>query len=188
MTVALEHPGPWTAEDVLAMPEDPTHARYEVIDGGLIVTPAPGFPHQRASFRLHVLLAEAAQAAGADVEVIENVNVLLPAGLTVPDVVVVDAEVARRAGAAVDASAVQAVVEIVSPSTQRMDRLVKPGVYAEAGIPVLWRVELEPVPAVIVSELRDGRYVESAVARAGQPATIPVPFPVKLDPRDLVLV
>src|SRR6202050_1996445 len=41
---------------------------------------------------------------------------------------------------------VLAVVEVFSPSTVSIDRAVKPGMYAEAGIPVYWRVELHGMP------------------------------------------
>jgi hypothetical protein len=59
MSVALvEHTGPWTADDVEALPDAGDHARFEVYEGGvLVVTPtswswrprqsvrrSPGFP------------------------------------------------------------------------------------------------------------------------------------------------
>ena len=94
MSVALaEHTGPWTADDVEALPDAGDHARFEVYEGGvLVVSPAPGVGHQRASYWLHRALSQAAVAADADVEVLEAVNVALPGGkLLVPDVVVVAA-------------------------------------------------------------------------------------------------
>jgi hypothetical protein len=87
MSVALtEHTGPWTADDVEALPDAGDHARFEVHEGGaLVVRPAPGVGHQRASYWLHQALAQAAIAAGADAEVLEAVNVALPGGkLLVP--------------------------------------------------------------------------------------------------------
>jgi hypothetical protein len=49
MSVALaEHTGPWTADDVEALPDAGDHARFEVYDGGvLVVRPAPGAGHRR---------------------------------------------------------------------------------------------------------------------------------------------
>jgi Uma2 family endonuclease len=99
-SVALvEHTGPWTADDVEALPDQGDHARFEVYDGGvLVVSPAPGVAHQRASYWLYRALAEAAAAAGADIEVLEVVNVALPGGkLLVPDVVIVEVDAAARA-------------------------------------------------------------------------------------------
>jgi Uma2 family endonuclease len=43
------------------------------------------------------------------------------------------------------------VVEVVSPSTTAIDRAVKPAMYADAGIPVYWRVELQGTPKVVAS-------------------------------------
>ncbi len=82
MSVALaDHTGPWTADDVEALPDAGDHARFEVYEGGvLVVSPAPGAGHQRASYWLHRALAQAALAAGADAEVLEAVNVALPGG------------------------------------------------------------------------------------------------------------
>ncbi|MEU7020408.1 Uma2 family endonuclease [Streptomyces sp. NPDC046203] len=117
-------------------------------------------------------------------------NVSLPDGLFVPYIAVVEASAAAEDPIAVDSEAVLLVVEIVSPSSsgRRTDRLLKPPYYAEAGIAHLWRLELGPVPALIVSELSgDGRrYVERAVAEAGRETAIEAPFPLKLDPGRLV--
>jgi Uma2 family endonuclease len=55
----VEHTGPWTPDDVEALPEAGSHARFEVYDGGvLVVSPAPGVAHQRASYWLHQALAQ----------------------------------------------------------------------------------------------------------------------------------
>lgn len=183
MSVALvEHTGPWTADDVEALPDQGDHARFEVYDGGvLVVSPAPGIAHQRASYWLHRALAEAAAAAGVDAEVLEAVNVALPGGkLLVPDVVVVAADAAARATVRIPCEAVLAVVEVVSPSTVSMDRAIKPAMYAEAGIPVYWRVELQDVPRVVVSSLSRGRYVTRTTLTSGTTGRITRPFAVEL--------
>ncbi|WP_456294237.1 Uma2 family endonuclease [Streptomyces mirabilis] len=110
MSVATDHTGPWTVADVLALPEDRT-TRYELLGESLVMSPGPGVRHQRASFRLHVLLDAAARAAGAPVEVLEAINVTLPSGLVVPDLVVTDAGATAEDTVSVDADAVQLVVD-----------------------------------------------------------------------------
>jgi Uma2 family endonuclease len=184
MSIALaEHTGPWTADDVEALPDAGDHARFEVYEGGvLVVSPAPGVGHQRASYWLHRALAQ----AGADAEVLEAVNVTLPGGkLLVPDVVVVAAEAVDETATRLPCEAVLAVVEVVSPSTVSMDRAVKPVMYAEAGIPVYWRVELHGTPKIVVCSLSRGRYVTRTTLVAGTPGRITRPFAVELDPADL---
>ena len=188
MSVALvEHTGPWTPDDVEALPDAGDHARYEVYEGGvLVVSPAPGVAHQRASYWLHQALAQAANAAGADVEVLEAVNVAMPGNkLLVPDVVVVAAEAIDETTTRIPTGAVLAVVEVVSPSTISMDRAIKPAMYAEAAIPVYWRVELQEAPRIVVSSLSRGRYVVRSTVTAGTTGRITKPFTVEIDPADL---
>jgi Uma2 family endonuclease len=187
MSITHEHVGPWTADDVLALGDDGTHNRYEVIDGSLLVTPAPSFEHQRASVRLVTLLQDAGDAAGAEVEVIECVNLRLPGGgLNIPDLLVIDSTVLGPTPIELAPAHVLAVVEIVSPSSRRVDRVLKPSVYADAGIPTFWRVELEPEPVIVVSTLVDGVYRVDATATAGSTTTLPSPFPVTFDPGQLI--
>ena len=186
-TALVEHTGPWTPDDVEALPDAGDHARFEVYEGGvLVVSPAPGVGHQRASYRLHRALAEAAIIAGADVEVLEAVNVALPGGkLLVPDVVVVNAAMVSETVTRFPSEAVRAVVEVVSPSTVSIDRTVKPVLYAEAGIPVYWRVELHGTPRIVACSLSRGRYVTRTTLDADTVGRITRPFPVELDPADL---
>lgn len=184
MSVAYDHIGSWTLSDVLAMGED-THQRVELVGGALLMSPAPTVPHQRASRRLASLLDAAAAAAGADVEVLEAVNVVVPDGLLIPDLVVVEADVAANAGVTLDGGGVLLVVEIVSPSTRTTDRKFKPALYAAAGIPSYWRLELEPAPTLYVGRRQAGGYSEDMTVLAGANATIAEPFPFTIDPAAL---
>ncbi|PJE97501.1 Uma2 family endonuclease [Streptomyces carminius] len=184
MSVAYSHGGPWTVDEVLALPED-TSQRVELVGGALMMSPAPGLGHQRASHRLHVLLEQAAEAVGADVEVFEAINVVVPDGLLIPDLAVVDAAATEEAGVAVSAHDVLTVVEIASPSTRIADRKLKPSLYAAAGIEHYWRVELEPAPRLIVGRLRHGTYTEQPPHLAGAVAHLDEPFPVTFDPARL---
>ncbi|MFC5720150.1 Uma2 family endonuclease [Streptomyces gamaensis] len=184
MSVAHQHSGPWTLDDVLALPED-TSQRVELVGGALMMSPAPGQPHQRASYRLHVLLERAAEAADAPVEVLEGINVIVPDGLLIPDLAVVD-EAADPDRVTINAHDVLMVVEIASPSTRIADRKLKPSLYAAAGIPHYWRVELEPAPRVLTGRLRNGSYVDEPPRLAGAVARIEQPFPVEFDPAVLV--
>lgn len=106
MSVATDHTGPWTVADVLRLPEDRT-MRYELLGESLVMSPAPGIRHQRASYRLHAILDAAARAADAPVEILEAINVTLPSGLVVPDLVICDAGATAEDGVSVDAEAVQ---------------------------------------------------------------------------------
>jgi len=183
----LGHPGPWTMADVEALPDAGDHARYELLSPGVLtVSPAPGTAHQRASRLLANLLDEAAHHAGADVEVLEAVNVEIPdERLTTPDIAVVDGRVADTDPVRYPSTAVLLVIEIVSPGSRATDRAIKPDLYAEAGIPVYWRLELQPAPHLITYTLAGDHYAAATTLQAGQLGTLPAPFPVHLDPAEL---
>ncbi|MFF0509141.1 Uma2 family endonuclease [Streptomyces fimicarius] len=155
MSCLRGHVGPWTLADVLALPEDPAQ-RVELVGGQLMMSPAHGLPHQRASHRLHNLLDQAAESAGVDVEVFEAINIIVPDGLLIPGLVLVDAAAAEQATVAVPAHDVLLVVEIASPSTRVTDRKLKPSLYAAAGIRHYWRIELDPAPRLLAGDLHAG--------------------------------
>lgn len=84
------------------------------------------------------------------------------------------------------ASRVVAVaVEVVSPSSRAMDRVLKPAKYAAAGIPGYWRVESDPI-SLTAYTLRDGRYAELGSWGAGDIAEIAEPFTVRIDVQSLL--
>lgn len=189
MSVALvDHVGPWTIADVEALADAGDHSRYELLTPGVLtVSPAPGVAHQRVSRRLANLLDEAAVSAGLDIEVLEAVSMTAPAGrLVVSDIAVVDRAVAATNPTHCPAGSAHAVVEIVSPGSEPQDRVIKPALYAEAGIAVYWRFELNPAPHIVVAELQRGQYIETFTATAGEKAAISVPYTVRLDPGRLV--
>jgi len=165
-----EHAQAWTEEEFRALPET-VWPRLELLDGALLVSPAPRMSHQRFSRAL----ANAMDAAvPEDWEVLEGINVRLATGrIVIPDLVVVR-EIGE--GVVTDAADVVLVAEIVSPSTGSQDRLLKPALYAVAGVPCYLRVEQQPELVVHVATLEAGEYVEYGVARAGEPLRLPAPF------------
>ncbi|MEV7940849.1 Uma2 family endonuclease [Kitasatospora sp. NPDC088264] len=184
MSVATaDHSGPWTVEDVLALPEDHRH-RIELVGGALLMSPNPGVPHQRASLRLAMILAAAIEAAGAPFEVLEAVNIVVPDGLLIPDLVVADADAAAKAGVTLSAHDIVVAIEIASPSTRVTDKKMKPSLYAAAGIPHYWRLELEPAPRLYLGHLERGTYVDRLV-QVGETTALTEPFPLDIDPTTL---
>lgn len=179
--------GPWRVGDVLARDEDRRY-RHELVDGALLVSPAPGVRHQRASRRLANILDEAARAAGVAVEVLETVNVTVPSGLLIPDIAVVRLVATEDDPVTVAAEAVLLAVKIVSldTGTKHRDRKVKPMLYAEAGIAAYWRLDFDPDPVLVAAELDTDHYDERTVARAGAVTRVAAPFPIELDPARLI--
>jgi Uma2 family endonuclease len=172
----LEHVGPWTERDYLALPSD--RQRIELLDGSLLVSPSAGFRHQRLSFHLCYALA---MAAPAGVEVLEAINVrVAPGRILIPDLTVVSTPGADRTVA--EAADVVLVVEITSPGNAVVDRALKPQLYAQAGIKHYLRVDLdEDGPAAVLYRLKPDSYLEVARADPGRPLVLTEPIAVTLD-------
>lgn len=73
------------------------------------------------------------------------------------------------------------MIEIASPSTRVTDKKMKPSLYAAAGIPHYWRVELDPAPRLHLGHLERGNYVDRLI-HAGESTALTEPFPFDLDP------
>jgi Uma2 family endonuclease len=137
-------PEGWTTDDLDALPED--GIRRELIDGVLHVSPSPASFHQIIAGRLMVYLGETCPPGYVVTQAVEvRVNKIRS---FIPDVLAVTAEAAARNPRKFQPHEVLLAVEIVSPCSTGMDRVAKPGFYAEAGIPFYWRVEIEPVLSV----------------------------------------
>ena len=175
------HEGPWTVEDVLALPEHPARARYELVDGVLMMSPAPSWAHQIASSALHRQIRAAIGTANAPFLVAEGTNIVGESRLFIPDLAVVDRAAVRRNTLAVPMDAALLLVEIVSPHNRASDRILKPALYAQAKVPAYWRAELEPEPTVHVHELTGDGYRETETVTGKRSVEVAGAFTVDLD-------
>ncbi|MGL5911245.1 MAG: Uma2 family endonuclease, partial [Phycicoccus sp.] len=76
-------------------------------------------------------------------------------------------------------------VEVLSPSTQMIDRTLKLSRYERAGTSAYWVVDPEE-PRLIGHELRDGRYTVVADVAGEDAAVLTVPFDVTVVPARLL--
>jgi Uma2 family endonuclease len=190
MTATEEHAplpaGPLTVADLEAFPDD--GHRYELIDGVLVVTPAPVPLHQRAVSRLLVLLYDLVPE-GHEMFVapfaVHPEGGLPSAQRTElqPDVLVAaDADVTDKdvTGAPLLA------VEVLSPTTQLFDRNLKKAVYERIGTPHFWLVDPRTPEIVAYGLDDDGAYRLVASAMGDAVLRLDQPFPLELRPSDLV--
>ncbi|MCP2316612.1 putative restriction endonuclease [Nocardia amikacinitolerans] len=180
----------WTAADLDRMPEN--GLRYEVLNGQLVVG-APLSPRHQWLIKW---LGRALDDVKPDgFEVLDGVGVLVGEDEPIPDLIVVTGPIDWD-GRGIPVEQVQLAVEVVSKSTTLQDRMVKPVLYAEAGIPNYWRFELnafkgqlpgESLPVAFVHSLGGDRgYEPTHRIAAGEKVTVRTPFEFTLDPAALL--
>lgn len=170
---------PFTRADLEQMPDD--GHRYELVDGALIVTPAPSYRHQDVVGNLYSALK-----AGCP----RHLKVLLaPFDVTLADHTVLqpDLLVARRTDFTERdlPTAPLLAVEVLSPSTRLIDLDLKRARYQAAACLSYWVVDPDAL-ALTAWELRDDAYVEVAQVSGDNEYAARSPYPVSLRPADLV--
>ncbi len=132
----------WTAGMVLALPDD--GVRRELLDGELVVMPAPSLPHQKVVGAIYRSLFAytdgngigSAHMSPADIE-------FSPHRLVQPDVFVAPMVAGREAREWREISALLLAVEVSSPSTARHDRIKKRHIYMSERVDEYWIVDLD---------------------------------------------
>ena len=164
--------GRYTFADVLARNDG---ERAEIIDGEVfLMAPAPSRGHQEISGEVFRQLANYLEGkrckvyhAPFDVRLFEKDGDALEDVDTVvePDIVVVcDHSKLDDRGCK---GAPDMVVEILSPSTQRHDRLVKLGLYQRAGVREYWIVEPETQTVQVFLQQDGSLHLHEVYDRAG---------------------
>lgn len=167
-----------THRDLDSMPDD--GHRYELLDGVLVVSPAPRFRHQDAVGRLFKSLDA---AASGDLKVLFAPFDVLLADDTViqPDLLVAP----RKAFTDRDLPGPPLLaVEVLSPSTRGIDLMLKKERLQRAGCPHYWVVDPDE-PSITAWTLVDGAYVEVARATGEDPFDVSEPLAVRLTPSSL---
>jgi Uma2 family endonuclease len=173
---------PLTRRDLAELvDEEPADGhRYELIDGVLIVSPSPVLPHQDVVGNLYLLL-RAACPPHLKVVLAPFAVALSDDTEVQPDLLVAPREQFTRTELP---GAPLLAVEVLSPSTRRIDLLLKRDRLQQAGAASYWLVDPEE-PSVLVLELRDGAYTERAHVRGDEAYDAVLPFPVRLVPSAL---
>lgn len=169
----------FTRADLDAMPDD--GRRYELIDGCLVVTPAPSPLHQVVLGNLHLALNA---GCPGDLRVL---FAPLDVALAVDTVMQPDLLVARRSDfTARDLpKAPLLAVEVLSPSTRRIDLTLKRDRLQAAGCPSYWVVD-PGGPSVTAWQLRAGRYVDVGAATGDESFCADEPYRVTITPARLL--
>lgn len=179
-TVSITEVGVYTVADLHAYRELRQDMTVQLIEGELIVSPSPAVAHQVMSSRLLVLLAA---ALPQDLQVLSAPLDLRVGERTVlqPDLMVIPRGI--TAGQEVTVAPVLAV-EILSPSTRRVDLVRKPELLARLGCEHYWVLDPEH-PALRAFRLAGETYESVAVVEGEDLFETSVPWPVSFRPADL---
>lgn len=178
----------FTVEQWLAF-EDAGDLRVELIDGALVVSPAPGGPHQLVVNNL----------VGNFLAVLDSVDLTVKAtgmgvvstgmrpyqGL-IPDVLITLPWASRALEAVVEASDAVLVIEVLSPSSRPRDRVRKLNLYAQMGVPHYWIVDPTPPITITTLNLVNDVFREVVSVSGDEVLQVDVPFTVSIRPSQLV--
>jgi Uma2 family endonuclease len=172
MPLAKEQPH-YTYRDYLEWDDD---GRYEIIDGESYMLAAPSRIHQEISGNLYYALRSFLEGKSCKVYAAPFSVRLFPAEdgsddtVVEPDITVVcDSSKLDDRGCK---GPPDMIIEIVSPSTARYDRIVKFGKYREAGVREYWIADPEE-RAIFAYTLKNGEYTAAVYEDAAPVSVLP---------------
>jgi Uma2 family endonuclease len=167
----------FTTDDLRAFPRD--GQRYELLEGMLLVTPAPGTAHQVVLSRLLIEVGRYLSTAKLAFAVSPGEIEIAPKTLLEPDLLVYPSEyppgtpwrAIRRWWLA---------AEIFSPSSRVYDRDFKRNAYVSLGVDEVWLVDLDD--RAVFSSRRGAERDAMVVGRlVWHPAAMPAPLELDLE-------
>ena len=174
---------PLTYDDLVQMPDD--GMRREVLEGELIVNPAPRRDHQEVVANLDWLLQQFLRASGVGRVYTHLVDVYLGRhNIVQPDLVVIrDSRLGTYRPEGIVTGPPDIVVEILSPSTRRIDLVRKMALYTRSGVPEYWIADPEQ-RTMIMNVLHGEEYFSVEPDAAGWLAS-PTLSGLRLDPTEV---
>jgi Uma2 family endonuclease len=160
-----------TYDDLRFIPQEREGDRQELIDGELIVTPAPIPRHQDVSdnlvfvLNLHVRAQNLGKMYAAPIDVR-----LTPDTVLSPDIIFIFRDRLHIVGPRTVDAAPDLVVEILSPRTRQRDLRVKRDLYARFGVQEYWIADPDARSLSILTLQRD-RFEPAAVGEDGRLAS-----------------
>lgn len=141
----------WCYDKWERLPDDGN--RYEVIDGVLYMSTAPGFRHQRTVLRLDRNVGVPLESEGVAMAVAAPVGLVMPGADPVqPDFMLIRTE---RMSIVADDGRVRGIpdliAEVLSPNHPELDTVVKRATYARAGVPEYWILRPETRDVLVYS-------------------------------------
>jgi len=142
-----------TVDEFLSLPEADEH--LELVDGEIVVSPKPKTSHQILTSEIYMLLRQATKGLG---RVVPEKELVVDSGVSenvrVPDLMYICED--RKGIVFEDAikGAPDIAIEVLSPSTEEVDRISKRDEYEEADVREYWIVDPED-RAVLVHDFKN---------------------------------
>lgn len=132
----------WTADDLAELPDD--GKRYEIVDGELLVTPAPSVRHQSVLGELYRIIAAFLERERVGHAFVAAVDVAFSKlSVVQPDVLVTPLVNGRWPETFGHGTRLLLAVEVLSPSTARADRVKKRRLYTAQAVDEYWIVDAD---------------------------------------------
>jgi Uma2 family endonuclease len=168
MMEATSSPGTCTWNEFVALEEDD---RRELIDGELLEVEVPTKLHEYVVWLIGGLFVQWSRPRGAGFGVVSGFKVRISERRGVmPDFQFFRADNPAASGdsVALEDGRADLVVEVISPSSVRYDRIIKLEYYASIGVPEYWIVDL-PAHALerLVLQEGSGKYLIAQTGRDG---------------------
>ena len=161
----------FTYEDYRHTPDD---KRYELLDGELIMAPAPRTAHQRTSRKIGNSLDTFVTENNLGEVFIAPYDVVLSnTDVVQPDLLFVSKERSYIINEDNIRGTPDLVLEILSPSTAQRDRTLKRTLYALHGVPEYWQADTDAKIAMVLT-LDNGEYKVAGIYGEGQTLVSPL--------------
>ncbi|QMU72388.1 Uma2 family endonuclease [Streptacidiphilus sp. P02-A3a] len=157
--------------------ETPEGFKAELIEGEIIVTPSPDGKHERL---ISLVNRQIYSLGPADLEIAGTKGLIVPDGRFIPDATYVWEAVLSDQGSWSKPDGVLMVLEVTSRDPQRDGEGKRRG-YAAAGVPLYLLADRQRELVILHSDPKHGDYSITAVAKPGDPLTLPQPFGFDLD-------
>jgi Uma2 family endonuclease len=169
-------------EQVWQQLDIPGH-RIELIDGEIVVSPSASLRHSGAVDELIDALIDVKRKHGWRIHTNVTVHIAATRERLIPDLMIAPKDAPRFDDNELLAPGVLLVAEVVSPSSQRRDRVAKPRAYAQGGVPLYLLIDqlADPAAVTLFSDPHETSYRSCDRATGGRPVRLPEPFGIALD-------
>ncbi|REE95458.1 Uma2 family endonuclease [Thermomonospora umbrina] len=169
-----------TLQEVYASLDIPGH-RVELLEGRIVVSPAPIRLHNRIVTWLTLALAELAGDRSWDLLARGVVELPATDERVEPDLLVSRVDESSDGEWTIPAAQVRLAVEVVSPFSRRDDYEVKTPSFARSGIPLYLMIDPREALVTLLSAPSPKGYLRAESVPFGGKVELPEPFAIVLD-------